>query len=74
MTTFLIIFFSLYVCLSVFVAITANDNGRSPVKWLFAALAVNPMVAFALLYSRVSAEIEDRAREEADPQAATVAA
>ena len=53
MTTFLIISLGLYIFMASFVAETARDNGRNPLKWFFIALAVNPLIAQPVLYSRI---------------------
>ncbi|NQV55745.1 MAG: hypothetical protein HQ503_07795 [Rhodospirillales bacterium] len=54
MTTFLIIAAGFYIYLATLVAETARGNGRGPLKWLLAALAINPLVAQFLLFSRLA--------------------
>lgn len=54
MTTFLIIFTALYIGFSLLVANKAHSYDRNSGKWFVVALAINPLVAFALLSSRIT--------------------
>lgn len=73
MTAFLIVIVSLYILLASIVAETARKNGRYPLQWFLAALAINPLIAQALLYSRRAGPAAERSFAESAEIHITVA-
>ena len=58
LTTILVVIATFYILLASCVAEGARKRGLNPRKWFLIALAVNPLVSYALLYFSMIESVE----------------